>query len=262
MISYCIAVYRPTYACMLLDDLVRKTSVPYEILLWLNVEDPALEQFIQQAIAQGHPMRVVGRTPHNIGMVAYRELFRAARYPLVTQIDDDVVCVASGIAERAQQVFAAFPTVRQLVADVWQDARTTGARPPLECYSVFDAQQGLYNGPIDGWFSVYHRSIMPILLGLPFASYCGLGAAVRVRLQRQGQHGLLDRGMKVFHVIGPAYAAAFGMLDFEIAKYRRLGRHDIVEWYERESVDLPGPGVLRERVDEIRRTFDLPAVAE
>ena len=35
MISYCIAVYRPVYARLLIADLVRKTSpgVPFEILL-------------------------------------------------------------------------------------------------------------------------------------------------------------------------------------------------------------------------------------
>ena len=37
--------------------------------------------------------------------------------------------------------------------------------------------------------------------------------------------------MKVFHAIGPAYASLFGMLNFEIEKYRGLGRTDIVNWY-------------------------------
>ena len=33
-------------------------------------------------------------------------------------------------------------------------------------------------------------------------------------------------------MIGPEYAAAFGMLPFEIEKYRQLNRVDIVVWYE------------------------------
>lgn len=239
MISYCIAVYRPTYARLLLADLLEKTSAPYEILVWLNVDDAELEAGIAAAIARGVPLRVVGRTPHNIGMQAYRELFRAARQPLIVQIDDDVVCISRGIAERAQRLFARLPTVRQLVADVWQDEFTTGARPPIEHYRAFDAAEGLFSGPIDGWFSVYHRSIVPLLLGLPFAPYLPIGALVRARLAQRGQHGLLDRGMQVFHVIGPQYADSFGMLDFEIAKYRRLGRRDIVDWYEGWR-DAPG----------------------
>jgi hypothetical protein len=57
--------------------------------------------------------------------------------------------------------------------------------------------------------------------------------------------------MKVFHVIGPAYAAAFGMLDFEIEKYRRLGRHDIVDWYEGSRAALGRPEDLSRHVDRI-----------
>ena len=139
MISYCIAVFRPVYARLLLADLVEKTTVPFEMLIWLNVADPALEAEIAAASARGVKLRVVGRTPENIGMRAYAALFRAARYDLITQIDDDVVCISRGIAERAHRLFRRFPAVRQIVADVWQDEHTTGARPPLEHYRVFDA---------------------------------------------------------------------------------------------------------------------------
>ena len=121
MISYCVACYRPTYARLLLQELVNKTTAPYEILLWLNVSDAGLDADIADAIAQGVPLTVVGRTPHNIGMTAYIDLFRASRYPLIAQIDDDVVCISRGLAERAAQVFKRFPQVRQVVADVWQD---------------------------------------------------------------------------------------------------------------------------------------------
>src|SRR4051794_12040664 len=75
MISYCIAVYRPTYARQLLADLVLKTSAPFEILIWLNVADAALDAQIDTAIKSGVPLRVIGRTPTNIGMVAYSKLF-------------------------------------------------------------------------------------------------------------------------------------------------------------------------------------------
>lgn len=253
MISYCIAVYRPVYARLLIADLAEKTSAPYEILLWLNVADGSLDADIDALRARGVPLRVVGRTPENVGMTAYRALFRAARHALIAQIDDDVVCISRGIAERAERLFRRHPTVRQLVADVWQDEHTTGARPPLEQYRAFDAGEGLYAGPIDGWFSVYHRSILPLLLALPHAPYFNLGAAVRARLAQRGQHGLLDVGMKVFHVVGPAYADAFGMLEFEIDKYRRLGRAEIVAWYEgwRGSAGAVG-GTLHGRIADIR----------
>ncbi|MDB5732497.1 MAG: hypothetical protein JWQ03_2392 [Variovorax sp.] len=255
MISYCIAAYRPTYARLLLADLEAKTSVAFEILVWLNVADATLDADIAAAHARGVPLRVVGRTPENIGMQAYAALFRAARFPLIAQIDDDVVSVSRGIAERADRLFRRWPSVRQLVADVWQDDLTTGARPPLDQYRPFDAGEGLYSGPIDGWFSIYHRSILPLVLSVPLAPYCMLGAAVCGRLAQSGQHGVLDLGMKVFHVIGPAYADAFGMLDFEIEKYRRLGRPEIVAWYEGYRREPDTAGHLAARIDAIRKAL-------
>ena len=240
----------------MLADLVRKTDVPFEILVWLNVADAQLDSHIDSAIAAGVPLRIIGRTPHNIGMGAYRMLFHSARYPLLTQIDDDVVCISRGIAERADRLFRRFPKVRQLVADVWQDEYTTGARPPMAHYAAFDAGEGLYCGPIDGWFAVYHRSILPILLNLPSAPYFALGATVRTRLAQRGLLGVLDCGMKVFHVIGPVYARAYGMLQFEIEKYRRLGRLDIVSWYESESEAGLPHGDIPERVRRILTSLD------
>ena len=250
MISYCIAVYRPVYARLLIADLAQKTTAPYEILLWLNVDDAGLEADIAAAQRHGIPLKVLGRTPENIGMQAFHSLFRAARYPLVTQIDDDVICVTRGIAERAQRLFQRFPNIRQLVADVWQDALTTGARPPMTQYQCVNAEEGLYDGPIDGWFAIYHRSILPLLLALPLSPYCFIGAQVHGRLKQRGLMGVLDSGMKVFHVVGPAYAEAFGMLQFEIDKYRRLGRQDIVEWYERGEA---GAGSVDDRLERVQR---------
>jgi hypothetical protein len=41
------------------------------------------------------------------------------------------------------------------------------------------------------------------------------------------------------------------MLDFEIEKYRRLGRQEIVNWYESARATLPPPEELRSRVKNI-----------
>jgi hypothetical protein len=93
-------------------------------------------------------------------------------------------------------------------------------------------------------------------MSLPSAPYFALGAAVRARLAQRGLLGVLDRGMKVFHVIGPTYARAFGMLQFEIEKYQRLGRHDIVSWYQRESEELQSGVDILERVRGVMSSFD------
>ncbi len=251
MISYCVAAYRPAYTRLLVEDLARKTTTDWEALVWLNVDDPDCEAWLRDRVRDGWPIRVVGRTPENIGMEAYYALFQAARGELVAQIDDDVVMVSPGIAETARAIFDRFPRVRQLTADVWQDAYTTGARPPMSAYRILDREWGLYDGPIDGWFSVYHRSVLPLLPRPAPARYFPLGGLTQQRLRTAGLRGVLCTRFKVFHVIGPQYAAYFGMLDFEIAKYRRLGRHDIVGWYERERGTLPPREVLDAQVRRI-----------
>lgn len=249
MISYCIASYRPTYSTLLVQDLIRKTTTPFEILIWLNTDDERYEKFLEEQRTQGAPIRVVGKTRENIGMQAYPLLFAESQYDLIAQIDDDVVAVSRNIAEYAAEVFCKFPSVKQLVADVWQDDYTTGARPPMSSYRAVEPD--LYEGPIDGWFSVFHRSVLPLAQSRYGDIYFPLGALLRNRLRETGRLGLLCTKFKVFHVIGPQYVSYFGMLDFEIEKYRRLGRHEIVNWYESSRATLPPADELNSRVRNI-----------
>jgi hypothetical protein len=256
MISYCIASYRPHYSSLLIKDLVRKTTTPFEILVWLNVDDSEFERFLEEQQTTGAPLRIVGKSPENIGMEAYSSLFQQARYELIVQIDDDVIAISKRIAEQAADIFSRFPRVKQLVADVWQDEYTTGARPPMSNYHAYEAAQGLYEGPIDGWFSVFHRSVLPLAEPARGSSYFPLGAQLRHRLRANGELGLLCTKFKVFHVIGPQYASYFGMLDFEIQKYQRLGRTDIVNWYESAKPSLPARAELEPRIREILAALD------
>lgn len=256
MISYCIASFRPTYSSLLIQDLVRKTTAPFEILVWLNIDDSDYERFLSEQQAKGVPLKIVGKTPDNIGMDAYALLFEQSKYELIVQIDDDVIAISKLIAEQANDIFARFPLVKQLVADVWQDEYTTGARPPMSCYRAYAPDYGLYDGPIDGWFSVFHRSALPLTQGRQGSIYFPLGAQLKHRLRASGSLGLLCTNFKVFHVIGPQYASYFNMLDFEIEKYRRLGRGDIVDWYESAKPTLPKKEELEQRVRGILATLN------
>ena len=47
-ISYCVACYRPTYAKLLINELISKTTTPYEILLWLNLADKSFEKLFKK----------------------------------------------------------------------------------------------------------------------------------------------------------------------------------------------------------------------
>jgi hypothetical protein len=255
VISYCIACYRPAYCSQLIDQLIEKTSVPYEILTWINVLDHGFEQLLRHRQEAGAPIRVVGRTPQNIGMAAYPLLFAASKFDQVVQIDDDVVCISPLIAEKAQMVFDRFPQVGMLTADCWQDEFTNGARPPMHHYREFNPECGLYDGPIDGWFAIYRRDSLLACGELGSSRYFPIGCVVKSRLASMHQIGLLCTRIKVFHATGAAYAAYFGMLDAEIAKYYSLGLRDLADLYVRERVKLPSRSELVRRVENIRASL-------
>jgi hypothetical protein len=103
---------------------------------------------------------------------------------------------------------------------------------------------------------VFHRSVAPLACGSPGQMYFPLGGVLKNRLRQTGNLGLLCTKFKVFHVIGPEYASYFGMLDFEVEKYRRLGRTDIVSWYESARPTLPPREELSSRVEKILASFE------
>lgn len=231
MISYCICVYRPRLFYILLEDLIRKTTTPYEILVWINTRAPELEGYLNRLSYRGIPIKVVGSSADNIGMLGYKMLFKSAKYDMIAQIHDDVVCISRKIAEKAQEIFGANPTIGQIVADVIQDSFTTGGRPGDEAYSPFDPSAGVMTGPVDGWFSIYHRSILQLLLDAPYERYFYLGSYIQMQLRSRGKDGVLCKAMKVFHLAGPAYAQLFETVETEVKKYMSLKNKDAAELY-------------------------------
>lgn len=255
MISYCITAYRPVFCKLLIEDLHRKTSVPYETLLWINTPDPQFAAFVQEKIRAGWPIKIVGNTPENIGMVGYKHLFAAAQYDLITQIDDDVICISPGIAQKARAIFAKHPKVKQLVSDVWQDQYCTGHRPPEDRYTVYDAEWGLYKGPIDSWFGIYHRSMLGIFKDNPFQKFCSIGNWAYRTLASKGLLGLLCKKFKVFHVTHPPYVSYYGMLDFQIKKIESIAGPGSARGYR--EAKLPPREELGKRIQNIFRVLSV-----
>jgi len=119
-------------------------------------------------------------------MQAYPLLFQEARYELIAQIDDDAVAMSRNIAEHASESLSRFPSMKQLVTDVWPDDYTTGARPAISSYRAYEPEYGLYDGPIDGWFSVFHRSVAPLAQARYGDIYFPLGCLLKNRLRETG----------------------------------------------------------------------------
>lgn len=254
MISYCICVYRPRLFYILLEDLIRKTSTPYEVLIWLNTRAPDLEDHVDRLSYRGVPVRIVGVSPENIGMLGYKMLFKSARYDLIAQVHDDVVCISRKIAERALEIFSAHKDVQQIVADVIQDSFTTGGRPGDDAYSLSDESSGLFAGPVDGWFSIYHRATLQLLLDAPYEPYFYLGSYMQMQLRARKKEGMLCKGMKVFHLAGPAYAQLFETVETEIKKYHSLGNKTAAEVYSSLKTT---PEMLSQMAEQYRSSIKL-----
>lgn len=253
MISYCICVYRPRLFYILLEDLIRKQTSPYEILVWINSRTPELEGYIDRLNYRGVPVKVVGSSVENIGMLGYKMLFKSAKYDMIVQVHDDVVCVSNKIGEIASGIFKAHPKVKQIVADVVQDAFTTGGRPADDAYTVFDEESGLKTGPIDGWFSIYHRSILGLLLDAPYEPYFYLGSYIQMQLRAKKMEGLLCNKIKVFHIAGPAYARLLETSETEARKYTQLKNTKMADLY---LAMKPDESVLEQMTREYKKSAE------
>src|ERR1043166_10007182 len=104
MISYCVVAYRPAYARLLIEELIRKNDGPCEILVWVNSPEETFADYVKAKETMGTPVRLVGWTPENVGMRAFKDLFQAAKYDMMVQTDDDVLRVSTGIPEIARGI--------------------------------------------------------------------------------------------------------------------------------------------------------------
>lgn len=259
MISYCIAAYRPPLCKLLVDDLVRKTKVPYEILVWNNTGQMSFENFLVEHARRGVPVHIIGSTPENIGMRAYQHLFKAAKYPMVVQIDDDVVRVSRRVPEICDGIFTRHPTVRQVVADIWTDEYTWGNKPPKEQYRLWNEADGLFRGPVDGWFSVMHASVIPLVLEkVKFGKFFSLGLEVRAVLEKNGMAAMLCDKFKVFHVVGGAYLTYYGMLESEGRKWEMLSKKEgaAQRFIDKMGRGVPPMPVLEKKIAHVYATID------
>jgi len=242
---------------LLVDEIIKKTDVPYELLIWVNTITPELMAHIETRAKEGHPVKLVGSSPDNIGMAAYKPLFEAAQYPLVAQVEDDIRFISPKMAQIAQGIFDKHPTVRMLVADVHQDYMTNGAHPGFSEYKPFSKEDGLYRGPIDGGIAIYHRDLYDVLLTAPWKQYFYLGAWMTGHAANRKLEALLCTKMKIFHIYGAHYIKAFDLLDFEIEKFKRVGLKHIAEGFEILKPSLPPKEFLMKRVEEISKDFDV-----
>lgn len=237
---------------MLLRELREKTKVPYEILVWMNSKDQRLLDTIETMQAEQVPVKVIGSTPADMGMMGYRVLFEHAQYDMIAQVDEHIILMSNGIPERVDAIFKKHKDVKMVVSDVVQDKYTDGARPPMDQYKLVDEGMGLYDGPVDGWFAVYHRDLVPGLLDAPYERLFFLGSWARGKAISMKWKGLICTRMKVFHAYGQAYAEMFGSRLEEADRIRRFGNHALADIYQGAALSPDDVRGMKLRVDQVR----------
>jgi hypothetical protein len=262
MISYCAVMIRPKFVRMLVADLVRKTKMPFEILLWMNVEDRPFEVYVTQQARAGVPIKIVGKTPENIGMRALKDCFQQAKGTIITQIDDDVIEMSAGTPEAAQFIFEKRPGIRHLSAMMWEDKYCYFKPPWIDKCKSIDPAMDLYHGPIDGWFSMYHRDLRDLLLSFSYdkrALSTGWIMSQRLGAKKDGPKSALCRAMKVFHVKAPAYLNYYDLFETQLWKFEQLGqKKEDIERYRQLKARLPAKAVVEPYIQKIHEELDKP----
>lgn len=252
VLSYMLPVFRPWYSSRVICQVVRKTTLPYELLLWFNCADEWLEAYVRSLIAAGAPIRIVGRTPENIGMKAFQRMALEAKGDLMVQLEDDAIDISRNAGEIALDLFQRYPEAAIIGGHVWQDVYTTGARPPLHIYEVKNAAEGLYQGPMDGPLMFYKRPLCtPIFMEAKIDRYFGLGPFTHGRIMEMGYRGYLTTRIMSFHMHGPIYHWYYGMLDHEIAKYEGIHYYDMANTYKEAKKSLPPKQAVADQIERI-----------
>lgn len=174
----------------------------------------------------------------NHGLESYRKLFREAKGEYVIVVDDDVLEFPYALDDIFLEYMKLFPDYGYLALNVVQNEHTNGAKPSPEAYTE-ESREGrtLQLGPTGGWCSCFRRSeYRKLWLRLLFATFDMKTSedgflAGNFRKVLGLKSGII-RDHVCFHAAGPYYAAQYGHLDREIAKYKLSGMSEIVNMYE------------------------------
>jgi hypothetical protein len=192
-------------------------------------------------------------------MSGFRPCFEQAKGTIITQIDDDVIRISPNIAEAAEFVFKQRKDVRHLSAAMWESEwywiyKSYGDLWDT-VYKPIDPSLELYEGPIDGWFSMYHRDIRSLLLDLgtgkdpykkpgpgerPALISIGYRVAQLLRASKSLRPAVC-KPMKVLHVKGVPLLSYYDMLDAQIWKLKQIKWKPeyIAKWEEAKKRVLP-----------------------
>ena len=150
--SYCITSRDLSRVRNLVDDLVRKTTANYEILLWVAV-DLDFEKYVADMVTRGIPISIKHKSPRS---TAIRDLFEFCQCGWVMQIDCDTPHIVDGYNPKVSIIIPTYKRQHVLMRTV--KSVLVQSYKNWELIIVNNEVDGVLPGFTDPRISVYDHS--------------------------------------------------------------------------------------------------------
>lgn len=222
-----------------LRELVKSLSKchSYEILVMNNGSSDRTREVLEPYQGQEH-FRIF-HSEKNLGLNAYKKLFRESQGEYIVTVDDDILEFPLNFDSIFLEYTELFPDYGYFALNVVQDERTNGAKPGPENY-LDEKKNGktMQLGPAGGWCSCFRQSdfakirlrfnLFPLSMRHPEDGFITRNFKKRLKLKC----GII-KDVLCLHACGPFFAKQFDHLDREIAKYSKVGLKEIAAQYEK-----------------------------
>ncbi|GGH14977.1 hypothetical protein GCM10011586_35770 [Silvibacterium dinghuense] len=188
---------------------------------------------------QGQDRFRIFNAKKNLGLNAYKKLFKESQGDIIVTVDDDILQFPKNFDLTFLEYMELFPDYGYFALNVVQDERTNGAKPGPELY-IDETRNGktMQLGPAGGWCSCFRQrdfakirlrfKLFPLSMKHPEDGFITWNFKNKLKLKC----GVIKDAI-CLHACGPFYAKQYDHLDREIAKYSKVGLKSIAAQYEK-----------------------------
>jgi len=211
-----------------------------EILIYNNCSDDSTKDILQK-FEEDYKNKISIRITNgekNIGLNAYKKLFKQAKGKIIVEVDDDVLSYPINVDKIFITYLSKFKKFGYLALDVIQNEFTTGAKHASSKYTeIRHGDLIVEKGPTGGWCTGFRRKDYQKISFIFnfFGRYNfkhGEDGALQILFRFIGKDSGIIKGKKCFHATGPYYSKHYKLLERDIEKYNDSGRTDLVEKYK------------------------------